>query len=98
MSSSDEEVASPQLGASSSKDPVTPLESESDDDDVVIKKSRKNKRPRDASCSKDRQPVTPDASESDEDSSSLVSLLFTGIDTTLRAALVTLIALYGLLL
>ena len=66
MSSSDEEVASPQLGASSSKDPVTPLDSESDDDDFVIKKLRNNKRPRDASCSKDRQPVTPDASESDD--------------------------------
>ena len=68
MSSSDEEVASPQLGASSSKDhqPVAPMLSESDDDDFVIKKLRNNKRPRDASCSKDRQPVTPDASESND--------------------------------
>ena len=68
MSSSDEEVASPQLGASNSKDhlPVALMLSESDDDDFVIKKLRNNKRPRDASCSKDRQPVTPDASESDD--------------------------------
>ena len=68
MSSSDEEAPTPQLGASSSKDrpPVAPMVSESDDDDVVIKKSRKNKRPRDASCFKDRAQVTPEGSESDD--------------------------------
>ena len=48
MSSSNEEVPSPQLGASSSKDlpPVTLIGSESDDDDVVKKKTPKYKRPR----------------------------------------------------
>ncbi len=48
MSSSDDEVPSPELGASSSKDrpPVTPIVSESDDDNVVKKKIPKYKRPR----------------------------------------------------
>ncbi len=42
------EVLSPEFGASSSKDraPVTPIGSESDDDDVVKKKTPKYKRPR----------------------------------------------------
>ena len=50
MSSSDEEVQSPELGASSSKHrpPVTPMVSESDEDDYddVKKKTPKYKRPR----------------------------------------------------
>jgi hypothetical protein len=48
MSSSDEEVASPQFGASCSKDlpPVTPIVSESDDDKVVKKKTQQYKRSR----------------------------------------------------
>ena len=48
MSSSDDEVPSPQLGASSSKDrqPVTPIGSESDGNDVVKKKAPRYKRSR----------------------------------------------------
>ena len=48
MSSSDDEVPSPQLGASSSKDrpPVTPIGFESDGDDVGKKKAPRYKRPR----------------------------------------------------
>jgi hypothetical protein len=48
MSSSDEEVLSPEFGASSSKDhsPVTPIGPESDGDDGVKKKGPKYKRPR----------------------------------------------------
>ena len=48
MSSTDDEVPSPVLGASSSKDlaPVTPLASESESDDGEKKKVPKYKRPR----------------------------------------------------
>ena len=48
MSSSDDEVPSPQLGASSSKDrpPVTPIESELDGNGLVKKKAPRYKRPR----------------------------------------------------
>ena len=49
MSSSDDEAQSPDIGASSSKDPVPPLDAESSDEDeeVPIPKSKKSyKRPR----------------------------------------------------
>ncbi len=48
MSSSDEEVFSPQLGQSSSNDlaPVTPNESESECNDLAPKNGRKYRRPR----------------------------------------------------
>ena len=42
MSSSDEEAHSPDLGASSSKDAVSPLDSESSDDDDQLPKPKPN--------------------------------------------------------